>query len=299
MNIQAISEIWASVYFETEAEQEDLACWLMIERGAKGCEIGSLAHGRIAIKASFQSSELSPPAIKDIGARLDEYGLAEALKTFRVDQIKEEDWLNKWKQGFEPISIGKHFVICPPWRKDAYKLEAGQQLIIIDPGMAFGTGLHATTQYCLKAIEKFDLGSNIVDIGTGSGILAIASAMIYPDAQVVALDNNAHAIENAYQNLCLNNVEHQIRLLEGEPAGVLSGKFSTIFSNLTCEDIVALLPIYASLLASKGKIICAGILHDRLCLLEHAAAQYPWRILDQEIAGEWVGLTFCHDTSQM
>ena len=282
---------WADLQFEVALEQEDFCAWLMFQCGTQGCEIKAIDQGKVLVKASFAASDLSEQKISELIARLEEYGLSECLTTLKVDQYGNEDWLSKWRENFEPCLVGERFVVCPPWRKHEAKSFGNRQMIVINPGMAFGTGLHATTQYCLKTIERRAVGPNILDVGTGSGILAIACALLYPGVSVTALDNNPNVLNNARENIRLNNVESSVNLLEGQPENVALKKFDTILSNLTCEDIIALLPIYIRLLTGEGKIICAGILQDKLAKLEGALVQYQLQIIDKDRCGEWVGVT--------
>ncbi len=290
---------WTFVRFEAEPEQEEFASWVMIECGAKGCETEIQKNGKVSLKASFETSTLTKEVMSELVARLEEYGLADYLHTLQTEKFDDQNWFEKWKEYFEPFLVGDKFIVCPPWRKDELKVKsktAKDRLIVyIDPGMAFGTGLHATTQYCLKTIGKYDLGVNLIDIGTGSGILAITAALINDNLAITAIDNNTHAIENARENIALNELEKRIDLIETEPNKIVGKKkFDTILSNITCEDIISLLPIYLKLLADGGKIICAGILHNKIHLLEQAFEQHSFAKIDQEVTGEWVGATFSH-----
>jgi ribosomal protein L11 methyltransferase len=284
---------WTSIEFETDVDQEELASWLMIGCGARGCEVKNLSGGRIVVKSSFETDALSATAVSDLTARLEEYGFGESLRTFHIEKFANEDWLAKWKEGFEAFSVGKQFVVCPVWQKHRLEQESsGKCVIVINPAMAFGTGLHATTQYCLKSIEKFDLNCRVLDVGTGSAILSIGTALLYPKASIVALDNHPQALENARENIQLNGVEERIELILGEPETVLSRQFDCLLSNITCEDIIALLPDYMKVLAPVGRIICAGILTNKYPLLEAAANKYGLRVVDCEDTGEWTGVTF-------
>lgn len=282
---------WTAIQIEVSFDQEELVSWLMIDYGARGCAIDPLEQGKICVRASFETGALGETTVCELSARLEEYGLAECLWTLKVEPFDNEDWFANWKQYFEPFPVGKKFLICPPWRADELSCEEGRLTIIIDPGMAFGTGLHATTKYCLTAIEKFDRQANIVDIGTGSGILAIASAMILANAAISAVDFNAAAIENARHNIDINKLADRIKLVEGEAREVLIGEFDVILSNITCADIIALLPVYIKHLAPAGKIICAGILNQNFASLEDALQDLPLKQIDKENDGEWVGIT--------
>ena len=287
-----VERLWTSIRFEAEVNEEELAAWLIIGCGALGCEVENLQGGKIAVKSSFESKVLNEIALNELTARLEEYGLGKSLRTLKIEKIADEDWLAKWKEGFEAFSIGKHFIVCPVWQRDRFaKGNNGKCVILINPAMAFGTGLHATTQYCLKSIEKSDLNCRVLDVGTGSAILSIGTALLYPKASIVALDNHPQAIENARENIQLNSVEDRIELIFGEPETVLSRQFDCILSNITCEDIIALLPDYMKMLAPTGKIICAGILKEKLTLLEAAVNKHKLLVVDREDTGEWVGIT--------
>lgn len=282
---------WTSIQFEVEQSQEELASWLMIQCGSRGCEVLDSKDGKRTIKSSFDTDSLSETAINDLTERLEEYGLAESLSTFSLQEFGDEDWLTKWKEGFVAFPVGERLMVCPAWLKDTIQPEPHRKRIIINPAMAFGTGLHATTRYCLKTIEEIEVMDRVLDVGTGSAILAIATALLHPAASVVALDNNEHAIENARENIHLNDMDSRIELILGEPKFVRSRKFDCILSNITCEDIVALLPEYFEFLVSGGKVICAGILQDKAKTLENAANSYGFAVVEKEISGEWAGLT--------
>lgn len=141
-------------------------------------------------------------------------------------------------------------MVCPPWLLDTLTPEeiGVRKVLVLEPGMAFGTGLHATTQYCLTAFEMQPHPQRILDVGTGSGILAIASAMqTGPKAVIIGVDIDPVAIENAVKNLELNRVQKRVELITGGIEAVTRKDFDVIFSNLTCEDIISLLPDYERL----------------------------------------------------
>lgn len=179
--VQQLKRRWATVEFQTTPDNEDMASWLMVQCGATGCEILEIdPDGDIVVRATFDELELSDELLKNIQTSLEEYGLGQSLKSLRHKSVEEEDWLVKWKEGLEPFEVGNQFLVCPPWLLDKLTPEeiGVRKIIILEPGMAFGTGLHATTQYCLTAFEMQPHPQRVIDVGTGSGILAIASAML-------------------------------------------------------------------------------------------------------------------------
>ena len=172
---------------------------------------------RVLIRASFEKSKLDKDTLQNLIALLEEYGLSDTLRSMKVSDIPREDWLAKWKEGFEPFRVGTQFVVCPIWRRDAMTsdLTDGRKVILIDPGLAFGTGLHTTTQFCLRALEAYKPEGMVLDVGTGTGILAIACKLLNPDAKVIGIDNDPVAIETAQSCLAVNNLENQVELRLG------------------------------------------------------------------------------------
>lgn len=283
---------WAAVEFEVDHANEDLASWLIVQCGANGCEIKPGNGERVLVHAVFDCEKLSAEELSHIRSSFEEYKLGECLRTLKVQQVEQEDWLARWKEGFEPFRIGTRFLVCPSWMRDSLTpdLTDGRVVIFIEPGMAFGTGLHATTQFCLRALESYPPKASVLDVGTGSGILAIACAHLNADARIVALDIDPVAIDTAREDLILNNVDGRIELLVGSTEHVKGQTFDVILSNLTCEDIVALLPDYMKLLEPDGHILCAGILKEKFPLLEAAIAKHKMTMIKVEHTGQWVGV---------
>ncbi len=283
---------WLQLEFEVDAEQEDLASWLMIQNGSTGCEIAPVDKARVLVKANFDEEKATEEHIGNVKALLEEYGLAPCLKTLRVKTIADEDWLSKWKEGFKPFNIGSMFLVCPPWLKDELTAEQlhERHLVLIEPGMAFGTGLHATTRYCMEAMEHFAVPDDVLDVGTGSGILAIAAGKLNPSAKIIAVDTDPESIRVATENLELNNTKN-VKLVQGSTEVLDNQTFDLILSNLTCEDNVALMIDYLRLLRPAGRIICAGILVEKLNRLEDAIATYPLKVVDKQLDDKWAGIT--------
>ncbi|MCA0314831.1 MAG: 50S ribosomal protein L11 methyltransferase [Candidatus Melainabacteria bacterium] len=296
---------WAALEIEVKQVDEDLACWVLMQSGAAGCEVEGLpgqpeAGGKVRVRATYDVPVLSEEQFAQISAAFEEYGLAETLKSLRRKDVPEEDWLARWKEGFEPFRVGTRFVVAPSWYhpqadgdcagKLDEELKSNRHVIYIEPGMAFGTGLHATTQFCLRALESFPPRERILDVGTGSGILAIAAALMNKDSRICAVDIDQVAVDFAAKDFELNEVDGRIELLTGSTDVVKDRVFDMLLSNLTCEDIVALLPDYYKMLSNGGVVLCAGILAEKLPLLEKAAGEKGFRIVQSETIGHWVGI---------
>jgi ribosomal protein L11 methyltransferase len=290
--MSSVKPDWSVIQFEIDAKDEELASWLMIQCGANACEIQPITPERARINACFDARPLSESELAKVRSNFEEYGLSSSLQSLQLQSVPDQDWLARWKEGFEPFFVGDEFLICPPWRQDKLTPESigNRHVILIEPGMAFGTGLHETTQFCLKMLKRYLSGSTILDVGTGSGILSIAAAkLLGSKAKITALDITDSAIETARDNFKLNNVATQIHLLEGSTELVRGSTFGTILSNLTCEDIIALLDDYKKLLRSGGNVICAGILKEKLSMLEAALPTFGFKIKEQEVGEKWAG----------
>ncbi len=170
--------------------------------------------------------------------------------------VAEEDWATAWKQYFKPQKIGTRIVVKPTW--EPYASAPGDVVIEIDPGMAFGTGLHATTRLCLAGLERFVVsGASVADVGTGSGILAVA-AILLGAGSAVAVDNDPLAVRIAAENVALNGVSAQVNVYEA--ASPPAGQFDIVVANILAHVILALAePLFV---ATKpgGVLITSGIL---------------------------------------
>jgi ribosomal protein L11 methyltransferase len=201
-----------------------------------------------------------------------------------VREVKDRDWLAEWKESWQPVRTGR-FVIAPPWAKID---DLPDQLIIrIEPGMAFGTGTHETTKLCLSAIEKYFMGGSFLDVGTGTGVLAIAAAKLSPNARIEACDTDAEAIEIARENAVANEVGDRITFSVGS-VGVTTASANLVCANLTTDVIAPLLPILLG--ATCGRLILSGILDSQLEMLETRLVQHGASVLEIAQDGEWVAL---------
>lgn len=290
-------KVWATAEFETSTDREDICSWLMIQCGATGCQVEPIDEKNVKIVASFEKEKFSENELKNLRACFEEYYLGECLQTLKIVALEEQDWLTKWKEGYHPFDIGEKLQICPSWwMEKRSELNPDRKHLFIDPGMAFGTGLHATTRYCLGAVERLDDPGDVVDVGSGSGILAIAVALLNEKANITAVEIDAIAVENSCYNFKLNGVDKRIEMLTGELELVADRKFDTILSNLTCEDNMALLPEYAKILKPTGRVVCAGILLEKLERLLPVIEETGFTIVDKDTSNGWAGITLMRKT---
>jgi ribosomal protein L11 methyltransferase len=204
--------------------------------------------------------------------------------------IPEQDWGENWKRFFKPVQVTSKFVVKPPWSK--IRLEKGKVSIDITPGMAFGTGTHATTILCIQALEKRlkKRGLSVLDVGTGSGILSIIAAKLGVK-EVWGIDIDGVAVENARENVEKNDVSDIVKIRKGS-IGDLHKKFNVIVANIDLKSLRRMRRPLLNHLKVQGFLILSGILEgEKDRLLQHfmETGLLQWEKDTQE--GEWVCLT--------
>lgn len=220
--------------------------------------------GRCAVKGYFPDDERL--AARLIVLRDDLVLLRQQNPDWYIDSdsimVREEDWANEWKKYFKPIHIGERFMIKPTWEELSPNQSDNRLVIEIDPGMAFGTGTHPTTSLCLRAIPEYVRGGMLVfDIGTGSGILAIASAKL--GAQVQAGDIDTMAVNIACENAALNQLAERIDFKAGNLGEVFTTKADVVIANIIADVIIELLPELKYIMKPDGVFMASGIIDMR------------------------------------
>ena len=203
------------------------------------------------------------------------------------ESCAEEDWLNNWKQYFNPIPIGEKLLIRPTWRD---KYDAGDRVVLnLDPGLAFGTGTHETTRLVLQVIEKYvKQGTKFLDIGCGSGILAVA-ALLLGSESAVGVDIDEMAVKTAKENAELNNVSDKFKVLCGNLTDKISGKYDVIAANIVADAIIALSGDVDKFMNEDSVYIMSGIIDMRSAEVE-AAVSEKFDIIEKYEENGWVCL---------
>lgn len=204
----------------------------------------------------------------------------------RFRKVSEQDWANEWKQYFHVTHVGKSLVIKPSWEK--YAPKEGEHVIEIDPGMAFGTGTHHTTNMMMERLEKvITPDSTVFDVGTGSGILAIAAAMLGAKS-VKAVDIDAVAVRVAKENVADNGLSDQIEVREGDLLHGTEGKADVIIANIIADIVIMLLQDIPQKLNDDGVLLASGIIEERMPDVEAAANEQGLYVDAVDHRGGWV-----------
>jgi ribosomal protein L11 methyltransferase len=279
--------MWFALDVTHEARAREAVEYALMEAGALGTEARDGSDGMGEAVAYFDS----PPDRERVRAALAEalriYALpSSAVREMRAREVPRQDWLAEWKKSWQPVEVGRRIVVAPPWAEVSER--PGRVRISIEPGMAFGTGTHETTRLCLAAVERHFKGDSFLDVGTGTGVLAIAAAKLRPEARVEACDTDESAVEIARENARLNGVAGRVEFRVGTVEETTPCA-SCVCANLTADVILPLLPALVS--ASCGLLILSGILREQapqvlarlrsLGLLRH----------ETTADGEWTAIT--------
>ncbi|MGD2143832.1 MAG: 50S ribosomal protein L11 methyltransferase [Anaerolineae bacterium] len=254
-----------------------------IEAGGDGWNVGPLV-----VRAYLPASDELWSTKQEIHEALWHLGQIRPISEPAFDFVAEEDWAEAWKKRLEVLRVGKHIVIQPSWLD--YEPRAQDVVIQLDPGMAFGTGLHPTTQSCLRALEEFVRpGMDVLDIGTGSGILAIAAAKLGAQ-HVLAVDNDAAAAKVAQKNVGANKAQRIVKVKRGSLSDV-SGSYDLVVVNILARVIVEMGEGgLAQRLRPDGMVISAGITADSATEVIEAFERGELQLLDHRQQGDWITL---------
>jgi ribosomal protein L11 methyltransferase len=263
---QTPKRLWYALDVTTEPAALEAVQYALMEAGAMGTEVSTTSK---TVTAYFDSSPDHEKLRNELHNSLTIYSLpSSSVTNMLVREVAEQDWLAEWKKDWQPVEIGERFIVAPSWSEIQNKTD--RLVIRIDPGMVFGTGTHETTRLCLHAIEKYFEGQSFVDVGTGTGILAIAAAKLNPLARIEAYDTDADAVSIARRNAELNDVSAKIKFLAG-PVDDTVASADCVCANLTTETIVELLSVLLG--ATCGRLICSGILEVQLPIILDALQQ--------------------------
>ena len=268
---------------------------VMMEQGVKYMddEDAGTPAGPITVRAYLEVNNEIEETRQKLEESLYYLGMIQPLPAASYKEIADQNWMEAWKQHYKPILIGERLVIVPAWMDSP---DPSRVTIKIDPGMAFGTGTHPTTQLCLELIEHYLNESKIViDIGCGSGILSIAALKLGSD-KALGLDIDAASIKNARENAVANQIGEELILGVGSVQETLDGKFAFNKAPLVVANILA--PVInrlfdsglADLVEDHGVIILSGILQEQEQSVIEAAQAKGLRMNERRQMGDWVAL---------
>ncbi|REE93071.1 [LSU ribosomal protein L11P]-lysine N-methyltransferase [Paenibacillus taihuensis] len=260
--------------------------------------LNDIPEGHAVIKGYFSELDTDVDALMtQLTTRIDElrefdiepgeYSIARAM-------VDEEDWANAWKTYFKPIRVSERLTIKPTWEE--YTPSPEERIIELDPGMAFGTGTHPTTALCLRTLETVIKGDEeVIDVGTGSGILAIG-AMLLGARRVLALDLDPISVTSATENTRLNNLQDDIQVYLSDLLGVLNSDqklnvtvpVDVVVANILAEIILLFIDDVYAALKPGGTYIASGIWKNKEEAVEEGLQAAGFTIVDRQRDQDWI-----------
>jgi ribosomal protein L11 methyltransferase len=291
----ARAKSWVEVRVGVPAHWVEGVSNFLIELGSRGViqkdDAGRGRGRRETVLAYFPDPSSFPGRRKRIRRYLSDLSVSGENFIFQWRRIPEEKWAESWKAHFKPVHATPRIVIRPPWEE--YRGKKGEMILSVDPGMAFGTGTHPTTQMCLQALERlipaFAHPPSVLDFGTGSGILAIAAGKLGA-GRILALDVDPAAIQCARRNAALNRWKERIDF-RMSPARGLRQQFGIVVANLLPQELLQASSFLARRVSPRGFLVVSGILRGQK---KETASAFIARGLTVESSGEkkgWACLT--------
>ncbi len=246
-----------------------------------------LNHEFVVVKAYFLADKKIMDELNE-SIKLVENTFGVECKVF-VDEMRSEDWEDTWKKYYHTFKVGERLIIKPSW--EDYTPGEHEVVINIDPGMAFGTGIHASTRFCLRFVDQYVKGGErIVDAGCGSGILSIAAAKLGA-AQIFAMDVDDLAVRIARENVTLNNLNDVIRVEEGDIVEAIQGReVDMVLANITAEVVAILIPEATKVLCTGGYLFGSGIVDSRWPGVKKQLEAHGFEIEQVLQDVDWIGV---------
>lgn len=253
-----------------------------------GVEEISAGHGTVRLRGYLPVGPTTAVTVDAICARiaaLPGFGLDVGPAAIETSEVDDEGWADAWKMHFRSFAVGRRLWITPTW--DRTPPPAGAVVVELDPGMAFGSGLHPSTQMCLTALDqRLRPGDVVVDVGAGSGILSIAAAKLGA-SRVLAIDSDPVAVAVARANVAHNGVAARVRVQEGDLLAGVQDVADVLVANLTADLHLTFLPTVRPFLAPRGVLAASGIAERREREVERAARGAGLATVQTLRSGEW------------
>jgi ribosomal protein L11 methyltransferase len=287
-------KVWHALEIEIARVAETAVATQLWAANTTGLEISEDSGEAVTLRAYFEAAPDAEKIKAQILRALRLSDLPEAaLRRMEPLTIADQDWLAEWKKDYKPVAVGQRLLIVPSWEREAVE-ETDRVIVQIDPGMAFGTGTHETTRGCLELLEKYwppQSGAGaLLDVGTGTGILAIAAIRLSPASRVAAFDIDPEAIDVARENAEINGVAAELELEVDHLASYRGQEFDVVLANLTADVIVPLAAEFPQVLKPGGILIVSGILREQGDEVREALGAEGFEVVEEKPDDEWVTL---------
>lgn len=281
-------------------QAEDAVTELLATLFARGASAYVDLEKKLAIVSAYLEKSKKPTrkqlaAVSDGLAHIRACGLDTGAGEVHVKLLKGADWMESWKKHFVPLDIGGKLLVKPSWEKR--KPKKGQHEIILDPGISFGTGHHATTSFCLHQLAEArvaDTRQSVIDIGCGSGILGIAAAKL-GYTTIVCFDYNADSVRSARENAARNEVADRVRPTVKDLTRLpvdTARKYDIVCANLIYDLLIAERERITNRLKPDGLLVLAGILETQFTKVTRAFRGIGFKLVTDKVEGEWKSGSF-------
>ncbi|WP_407370606.1 50S ribosomal protein L11 methyltransferase [Carnobacterium sp.] len=305
---------WTEVQIQTSNEALDAVSNILIEAGSQGVAIEDIqdflnspddgfgeiwaldeadfSQEGVIIKGYFPNTLFLPELLPSIKLRINEletFGLTIAPNIVKVDEVVEENWATAWKKYYHPLQVTRFLTVVPSWEE--YELtHADERVIRLDPGLAFGTGTHPTTMLSLQALETYIRGNEtILDVGTGSGVLSIASKALGAK-HVHAYDLDDVAVKSAMDNIKLNEYAKDVTVKANDLLKGVTIEADIVVANILSEIIVPLIPEAYGVLKPGGLFLTSGIIEDKKELILSEQKKHGFIIIQVQQMNDWCSI---------
>jgi len=281
----------ARINIEARMEVEDIISCLLIDMNSGGVQSEDIRSesGKVKLSVYFPLDDTVGDKVFKIRKALDNMlELNPDLGDIKIslESLDDSNWTESWKSFFKPLLVGKRIIIYPSWEKAEFPDRDIH--IQIDPGMAFGTGKHSTTILSLQLLEKVIRGGEkVADVGTGSGILAIAAAKLGA-SKILAIDVDIKAVEIAKENSQNNGVSNKVDVVCGDLVTVVKGKFDVVVANILTKVLLPMIPYAKAYLNPDGYLILSGIMESEAFEIDKSLKSEGFTILEIPQHEEWV-----------
>jgi ribosomal protein L11 methyltransferase len=285
--VEAVSELFAQVGYNQGVVVEEA----VVPHPDEDYHIDPAAP--VSVRTYLPAGADAEAARERVARALWHLGQLRPVGPLVVRPMREEEWADAWKSHYQTQRVGRRLTIKPSWLD--YAPAPGELIIELDPGMAFGTGLHPTTRLCLQALEDYVAAgmTRLLDLGTGSAILAIGAARLGgPDLRINALDTDPVAVAVAQENVARNGLADVITIAAGslDAATLPPRRYHLIVANILARVIIALAPALAAALEPGGVVITSGILAERGDEVDAALQAAGLRLLERRQEGDWLAI---------
>ena len=285
--VESVAEVFAGIGFNEGVVIEE-----PFTQERDGDRVAVDTRRPVMVRTFVAAADVVDDAFPDVRRALGFIGQMRPVGPLEVTPRHEEDWANAWKDHFVPVRVGRRVVVRPPWR--SWDRRGDDVVVELDPGMAFGTGTHPTTRLCMLALEgAVRDGDRVLDVGTGTGILAIAAALL-ADVRVDAVDIEPVSVRSARENVERNGLAGRVTIEQGSagPDDPFPGPYDVVLANIIARVLIEIREGLVARAAPGGVLLLSGIIEDKEAAVRSAFDALGMRLEERTTEEDWISLRY-------